>query len=68
MKSEKHYRKMEIEIKDNRVLVRASNGTAIIEDKGRKITVIGVWSNDELRALVNTVRKVREKSTNKGGN
>jgi len=59
---------METEIKDNRVLVRANNGTAIIEDEGKKITVIGVWSNDELRALVNTVRKVREKSTNKGGN
>ena len=66
--SEKHYRKMETEVKDNRVLVRASNGTAIIEDEGKKITVIGVWSNDELRALVNTVRKVRKKSTNKGGN
>jgi len=60
VKSEKHYRKMEIEIKDNRVLVRANNGTAIIEDEGKKITVIGVWSNDELRALVNTVRKVRK--------
>ena len=59
---------METEIKDNRVLVRASNGTAIIEDEGRKITVIGVWSNDELRTLVNTVRKVREKLINIGGN
>jgi len=60
---------MEAEIKDNRVLVRASNGTAIIEDEGKKITVIGVWSNEELRMLVDTVRKVRENIlTDIGGN
>ena len=52
---------METEIKDDKVLVRAKTGTAIIENEGKKITVIGVWSNEELKKLVDTVKKVRDK-------
>jgi len=51
---------METEIKDDKVLVRAKTGTAIIENSGEKITVIGVWSNEELKRLVDTVKRVRE--------
>ena len=52
---------MEVEIKDDKVSVRARQGSAIIENKGKKITVIGVWSNEELKKLVDTVKKVRDK-------
>ena len=52
---------METEIKDDKVLVRAKTGTAIIENTGEKITVIGVWSNEELKKLVDTVKRVRDK-------
>ena len=51
---------MEIEIKDDRILVKSKRGSAIIENKGKKITVIGVWSNEELKRLVDTVKRVRE--------
>ena len=51
---------METEIKDDRVLVKSRQGSAIIENKGKKITVIGVWSNEELKRLVDTVKRVRE--------
>jgi len=53
--------KMEIEIKDDRVSVKSKRGSAIIENEGKKITVIGVWSNEELRRLVDTVKRVRDK-------
>ena len=51
---------METEIKDDKVLVRAKTGTAIIENEGKKITVIGVWNNEELKKLVDTVKRIRE--------
>ena len=51
---------MEVEIKDDRVSVKSKRGSAIIENKGKKITVIGVWSNGELKRLVDTVKRVRE--------
>jgi len=51
---------MEIEVKDDRVSVKSKRGSAIIENKGKKITVIGVWSNEELKKLVDIVKKVRE--------
>ena len=52
---------MEVEIKDDRVLVKSKQGSAIIENEGKKITVIGVWSNEELKRLVDIVKKVRDK-------
>jgi len=51
---------MEVEIKDDKVLVKSRQGSAIIENEGKKITVIGVWSNEELRRLVDTVKRIRE--------
>ena len=51
---------MEVEIKDDRVLVKSRQGSAIIENEGKKITVIGVWNNEELKKLVDTVKGVRE--------
>ena len=51
---------MEVEIKDDKVSVRARQGSAIIENKGKKITVIGVWSNKELKKLIDTVKRIRE--------
>jgi len=52
---------METEIEDDKVLVRTKTGTAIIENEGKKITVIGVWNNEELKKLVDTVKRVRDK-------
>ena len=52
---------MEIEIKDDRVSVKSKRGSAIIENEGKKITVIGVCSNEELKKLVDTVKRVRDK-------
>jgi len=50
-----------IEEKEKEISVRARRGSAIIEDMGRKITVIGVWSGSELKELVDTVERVRKR-------
>ena len=50
-----------IEEKEKGISVRARRGSAIIGDRGRKITVIGVWSGSELRELVDVVEKVRKR-------
>ena len=52
---------IEIEEKWNEIAVKAKGGSAIIEDSGRKITVIGVWSGSELKELVDTVEKIRKR-------
>jgi len=51
---------MEIEVRDDSISVKAKRGSAIIENRGNKITVIGVWSNEELKRLVDTVKRIRE--------
>ena len=50
-----------IEEKEKEISVRARRGSAIIEDSGRKITVIGVWGGSELKELVDAVADVRKK-------
>jgi len=50
-----------IEEKEKEISIRARRGSAIIEDSGRKITVIGVWSGSELKELVDVVEKVRKR-------
>ena len=50
-----------IEEKEKEISVRARRGSAIIEDRGRKITVIGVWSGSELQELVDMVEKIRKR-------
>jgi len=50
-----------IEEKEKEISVRARRGSAIIEDSGRKITVIGVWGGSELKELVDTVERVRKR-------
>jgi len=52
---------IEIEEKETNTLVRAKRGTAMIEDCGRKVIVIGVWSFSELKELVDAVANVRKK-------
>ena len=52
---------IEIEEKETTTLVRAKRGTAMIEDCGRKVIVIGVWSFSELKELVDAVANVRKK-------
>jgi len=52
---------IEIEEKEKEISVRARRGSAIIEDSGRKITVIGVWGGSELKELVDTVERVRKR-------
>jgi len=52
---------IEIEEKWDKISVKAKGGSAIIEDRGRKITVIGVWSGSELKELVDTIEKVRKR-------
>ena len=51
---------IEVEVRDDSVSVKAKRGSAIIENRGNKITVIGVWSNEELKRLVDTVKRIRE--------
>ena len=50
-----------IEEKEKEISVRARRGSAIIGDRGRRITVIGVWSGSELKELVDVVEKVRKR-------
>jgi len=50
-----------IEEKEKEISIRARGGSAIIEDRGRRITVIGVWSGNELKELVDTVERVRKR-------
>lgn len=50
-----------IEEKEKEISIRARRGSAIIEDRGRRITVIGVWSGSELKELVDTVERVRKR-------
>ena len=52
---------IEIEEKETTTLVRAKRGTAIIEDYGRKVIVIGTWSFRELIDLVDAVADVRKR-------
>jgi len=52
---------IEIEEKETNTLVRAKRGTAIIEDCGRKVIVIGTWSFWELKELVNAIADVRKR-------
>lgn len=52
---------IEIEEKETTTLVRAKHGTAIIEDYGRKVIVIGTWGFRELIDLVDAVANVRKK-------
>jgi len=52
---------IEIEEKETTTLVRAKRGTAIIEDCGRKVIVIGTWSFWELKELVNAIADVRKR-------
>ena len=52
---------IEIEEKETTTLVRAKRGTAMIEDCGRKVIVVGVWSFSELKELVDAVADVRKK-------
>ena len=52
---------IEIEEKEKEISIRARRGSAIIEDRGRRITVIGVWSGNELKELVDTVERVRKR-------
>jgi len=52
---------IEIEEKETNTLVRAKRGTAIIEDYGRKVIVIGTWGFRELIDLVDAVADVRKK-------
>ena len=52
---------IEIEEKETTTLVRAKRGTAIIEDYGRKVIVIGTWGFRELIDLVDAVADVRKK-------
>jgi len=54
-------RKMEEEIKHSKILLRGSNGTVIIENNGTKVIIKGTLDNKELRGLVSTVRRIREK-------
>ena len=50
-----------IEEKEKEISIRARRGSAIIEDRGRRITVIGVWSGNELKELVDTVERIRKR-------
>ena len=52
---------VEIEEKETNTLVRAKRGTAMIEDCGRKVIVVGVWSFSELKELVDAVADVRKR-------
>ncbi|RLG34511.1 hypothetical protein DRN97_02260 [Methanosarcinales archaeon] len=52
---------IEIEEKETTTLVRAKRGTAMIEDCGRKVIVVGVWSFSELKELVDAVADVRKR-------
>ncbi len=50
-----------IEEKWGEISVRARRGSAIIEDSGRKITVIGVWDLKELKELVDAIERFRKR-------
>ena len=52
---------IEIEEKETTTLVRAKRGTAMIENCGRKVIVVGVWSFSELKELVDAVADVRKR-------